>query len=156
MLYISLRQYEYVIAVAEAGSLTRAAEHLNVSQPSLSVAITRVEERLGALLFVRRKGSAIGITPYGHRVIEKARDLLERADRIEQGPDQARPFVVGCFQDIAPWYLVTAVERLQSRFPMMTFQPREVCFSELASSLTQGLADVVISYAICFTFKFDR
>ena len=95
MLYISLRQYEYVIAVAEAGSLTRAAERLNVSQPSLSVAITRVEERLGALLFVRRKGSAIGITPYGHRVIEKARDLLERADRIEQGPDQARPFVVG-------------------------------------------------------------
>ena len=47
MLYISLRQYEYIVAVAEAGSLTRAAEHLNVSQPSLSVAITRVEERLG-------------------------------------------------------------------------------------------------------------
>ena len=52
MLYISLRQYEYIVAVAEAGSLTRAAEHLNVSQPSLSVAITRVEERLGALLFL--------------------------------------------------------------------------------------------------------
>ena len=156
MLYISLRQYEYIVAVAEAGSLTRAAERLNVSQPSLSVAITRVEERLGALLFVRRKGSAIEITPYGHRVIERARDLLNIAGRIEQGPEQDRPFVVGCFQNIAPWYLVAAVERLQSRFPTMTFRPREGRFSELATDLSEGLADVVISYDIGFAGKFER
>lgn len=156
MLYITLRQYEYIVAVAETRSLTHAAAHLNVSQPSLSVAITRVEQRLGKSVFVRRKGSAIEITPYGHRVIEDARKLLRQADQIEQGPEQARPFVVGCFEDIAPWYLATALERLQSQFPTMAFRSREGRFSELATDLSEGRADVVISYDIGFAGKFDR
>ena len=109
MLYITLRQYQYVVAVADAGSLTGAAAILHVSQPSLSVAITRVEVKLGHQVFIRGKGATIALTPFGHRFVEQARDLLLAATAIEQFSDAARPFVLGCFEDIAPWYLTKAL-----------------------------------------------
>lgn len=156
MLYNTLRQYEYIVAVAEAESLTDAAAVLSVSQPSLSVAITRVERQLGKLIFVRRKGAAIQITPFGHHIVEKARNLLHLAAEIEVGAHQPAPFVVGCFEDIAPWYLVSTLETLKTGFPSSTFQGREGRFSSLATDLAEGRADVVVSYDIGFDGRFER
>ncbi len=156
MLYNTLRQYEYVVAVAEAGSLTDAAAVLNISQPSLSVAITRVEQKLGQPVFVRRKGAAIEITPFGHRLVEKARDLLRMATELEQGPDADPPFVLGCFEDIAPWYLAPALETLKTRIPSLTFRGREGRFASLAADLAEGRADIAISYDVGFEGKFER
>jgi len=156
MLYNTLRQYEYIVAVAKTGSLTDAAALLHVSQPSLSVAITRVEQKLGQPVFVRRKGAAIQITPFGHHIVDKARNLLELAAEIELGPDEAPPFVLGCFEDIAPWYLVSTLEKLKVRFPLITFQGQEGRFSNLATDLAEGRADIVISYNIGFDGKFKH
>ena len=64
MLYITLRQLEYVVAVARAGSLSEAAKTLGVSQPSLSVAITQVEDRLGLKLFICKFHRRNFIGPY--------------------------------------------------------------------------------------------
>lgn len=156
MLYNTLRQYEYIVAVAEAGSLTGAAAILHVSQPSLSVAITRIEKNLGQPVFVRRKGAAIEITPFGHRIVEKVRNLLRLATEIELGPDDTPPFVLGCFEDIAPWHLVSTLEKLKANFPTIPFQGLEGRFSGLATDLAEGRADVVISYDIGFEGKFQR
>ena len=156
MLYISLRQYEYVVAIADAGSLTDAASRLNVAQPSLSVAITRVEDRLGASIFLRRRGASIEITPFGHRVISRARELLQLAEALEHRSSTAPTLTVGCFEDIAPWYLAPALNRLEAELPEMTFQGREGRFVDLASDLSEGRADVVISYDIGFYGNFER
>ncbi|MEH6523524.1 LysR family transcriptional regulator [Sulfitobacter sp.] len=156
MLYNTLRQYEYIVAVVKTGSLTDAAALLHVSQPSLSVAITRVEQKLGQPIFVRRKGAAIQITPFGHLLVNKARNLLELAVEIESGPDETPPFVVACFEDIAPWYLVSILEKLKARFPLIKFQGQEGRFSNLATDLAEGRADIVISYNIGFEGKFER
>lgn len=156
MLYNTLRQYEYIVAVAKAGSLTDAAALLHVSQPSLSVAITRVEQKLGQPIFVRRKGAAIQITPFGHLVVNKARNLLELAVEIESGPNETPPFVVACFEDIAPWYLVSTLEKLKARFPSIKFQGQEGRFSNLAIDLAEGRVDIVISYPIGFEGKFEH
>ena len=156
MLYNTLRQYEYIVAVAEARSLTDAAAALNVSQPSLSVAISRVEQRLGKRLFVRRKGAPIQITPFGHQFIAEARDVLERALMLEQAHGRAAPFVLGCSEDIAPWHLAPALGRLEARFPDLTFQIREGRFSDLAADLAEGRADIVISYDVGFEGPFER
>jgi DNA-binding transcriptional LysR family regulator len=155
MLYITLRQYQYVVTVADAGSLTDAACVLHVSQPSLSVAITRVEERLGRVIFIRRKGAAIILTPYGHRFVEQARDLLQAAIATENSSDDARPFVLGCFEDIAPWYLTKALANLRAQFPAMTFQGREGRFSDLAVDIAEGRVDLAISYDIGFDDSFN-
>ena len=56
MLYLTLRQYEYVCAVGRHGSLSAAAAALNVSQPALSAALTKIESHLSQPLFMRRRG----------------------------------------------------------------------------------------------------
>ncbi len=155
MLYNTLRQYEYVVAVAEQGSLTKAATLLHVSQPSLSVAITRVEQKLGQSIFVRRKGAAIEITPYGHRFIQQARRLLQMANEIEHGADAQNPFVLGCFEDIAPWYLAPALKSLRSNFPAQAFEGLEGRFAALATDLKEGKVDLAISYDIGFEDQFE-
>ncbi len=156
MLYITLRQYEYIEAVADAGSLTNAADRLNVSQPSLSVAITRVEQRLGKAIFIRKKGAAIQITPFGHQVIAEARKLLKQAARLELKAHTEAAFNLTCFEDIAPWYLAPALDRLESEFPTMTFRAREGRFNDLANDLSQGRSDIAISYDVGFKEDFDK
>ncbi len=156
MLYTTLRQYEYIVGVADTGSLTKAAAQLNVSQPSLSVAITRVEQHLGRTIFLRGKGSAIEITPFGHRLIAQARSLLTLATEIEQDHDATHTWGVGCFADIAPWYLAPALKRLADRFPALSFSGREGRFADLARDLAEGRLDFAISYDVGFEGNFMR
>lgn len=156
MLYITLRQYEYVVAIADAGSLTEAANRLNVAQPSLSVAITRIEDRLGASLFSRRKGAAIETTPFGHRFIQNARELLEKATDLERGENTSLPFVLGCFEDIAPWYLAPALDKLRSQLPETDIQGKEGRFSNLSAEIAEGRVDIAITYDIGFEGRFER
>jgi DNA-binding transcriptional LysR family regulator len=156
MLYLTLRQYEYVVGIADAGSLTKAATRLNVSQPSLSVAITRVEQRLQSPLFVRGKGAAIALTPYGHSIVTKARAVLELAATIEQEKDPSPTYVLGCFEDIAPWYLAPALNRLSNAFPDISFQGREGRFADIARDLAEGRMDIATSYDVGFAGPFRR
>ncbi len=156
MLYLSIRQYEYVIAVADAGSLTEAASRLNVSQPSLSVAISRVEDVVGSKIFVRRKGANIKITPFGHHFLSNARTLLDNAKLLEQGHEVTRPFILGCFEDLAPWHLASSLETLRHHFPNITFEGVAGRFSELASGLEEGRIDLALSYDIGFDAEYER
>lgn len=156
MLYLTLRHYEYIVGIADAGSLTKAAAQLNVSQPSLSVAITRVEDHLGRRIFIRGKGAAIEVTPYGHLLIAKARALLALGVEIEQDNDAAHTWMVGCFADIAPWYLAPALRQLGDRFSALSFEGHEGRFADLATALSEGTMDLAISYDVGFDGRFMR
>lgn len=156
MLSISLRQYEYVIAVADVGSMTEAANAVNVSQPSLSIAIKDVEAKMGRKIFARRKGSATKLTPFGHRFVDQARKVLEAATAIEQASDTARPFVLGCFEDLAPWYLTKTLARLSDSFPATEFRAYEGRFTQLATEMNEGRVDLAITYDIGFDRSFGR
>ena len=76
-----LRLIRYFVTVAEERNVTRAAERLHISQPSLSAAIQQLERQLGVEL-VARVGRRIEITPAGELLRERGRDLLEHADRV--------------------------------------------------------------------------
>jgi DNA-binding transcriptional LysR family regulator len=156
MLSITLRHYEYIVGVADAGSLTKAAVHLNVSQPSLSVAITRVEQILGSPIFVRGNGAALKITPYGHRFLESARLVLALAAKTEKKQETVPKFVLGCFDDLAPWHLATALKRLGASFPDIEFRGIGGGFAYLERDLAEGRIDLAISYDIGFDKTFNR
>ncbi|WP_341864201.1 LysR family transcriptional regulator [Gymnodinialimonas sp. 57CJ19] len=156
MLYLTLRQYEYIIGIAEAGSLTKAAATLNVSQPSLSVAITRVEARLGAAIFARGKGASITITPFGHGLIANARKVLDMATAIERKQDAQPIFTLGCFEDLAPWFLAPAMATLSKRFPETSFKSAEGRFASISSDLAEGRMDLAICYDVGFDAAFQR
>ncbi|TIX21377.1 MAG: LysR family transcriptional regulator, partial [Mesorhizobium sp.] len=78
----TLTQLRYVVAVARYGSVTMAAQALNVSQPSISVAIDHVEDALGQKIFVRQRGSGVALTSFGRRAVAKARQVLGEADEL--------------------------------------------------------------------------
>ena len=112
MLHVSLRQLEYVVAVGRAGSLSTAAAELRVSQPALSVAITQVEERVGEILFLRRKGVAITLTAFGRLFLEEAEALLARAVALEQpgrlSAKRQASVTIGILDELAPRWLARA------------------------------------------------
>lgn len=81
MIGLSLRDFEYVVAVAQQGSFVRAAEACNVAQPSLSVQVSKLEARLGVQLF-ERTGRGVIITERGRPLIEQMRKVLIEAEAM--------------------------------------------------------------------------
>jgi DNA-binding transcriptional LysR family regulator len=76
-----LRLIRYFVAVAQEGTITRAAERLHISQPSLSAAIKQLEHQLGVDL-LSRGGRRIAITPAGELLLHRGQDLLEHAEAV--------------------------------------------------------------------------
>ena len=83
---LEVRHLELVAAVADVGSLTRAGDRLHLTQSALSHQLRDIEERLGAALFLRI-GKRLVLTPAGERLLESARDIL---DRLRQAEDAIR------------------------------------------------------------------
>lgn len=80
---LEVRHLRVIRAVADAGSLTRAAAVLGLSQPSLTAQLQRIERMLGGALFVRHRGGA-SPTALGELVVAKARELLPQLDSVQQ------------------------------------------------------------------------
>lgn len=148
MLYLTLRQYEYVVAVARHGSLSAAAEALHVSQPALSNALTRIETHLGQPLFLRRRGSALAPTPYGRAFAERARGLLDQAGQLEDpaATPTPRSLSLGCFADLAPFLLAPALRLLRLHLPEVKVRYQVQPFAPLIHALNQGELDLALSY----------
>lgn len=82
---MTLNELKYAIAVAQLRHFGKAAEKCQISQPSLSVAIKKLEQDLGVQIF-ERKNTEISLTPIGQRIIEQAKVVLEEAKKIRQIP----------------------------------------------------------------------
>ncbi|MDB5475462.1 MAG: LysR family transcriptional regulator [Phenylobacterium sp.] len=85
---IELRRLRYLVAVADEGHITRAAERLGIQQPPLTRQIRLLEEELGVVLF-ERLPRGVRVTEAGRVVVEEARDLLARAERITETAKRA-------------------------------------------------------------------
>ena len=86
----TLRQLEYLVAVGQAGSITLAAERLNVSAPSISTAIAQLETEFGLPLFVRRHAHGMSATQSGREIIREAATALASASRLTELAAQYR------------------------------------------------------------------
>lgn len=105
----SLRQLRYALAAAKHSNLTLAAEELHVSQPSISTAITELEQLFGQPLFVRQRGLGVSLTPFGRTVMAQAKRVLAEArtfsDMGSDNNDFSGELVLGCYEDLAPYCL---------------------------------------------------
>ena len=160
MLYLSLRQLEYVVAVARAGSLTVAAQQVNISQPALSVALTQVETHLGQKLFLRRKGAAITLSAFGRLFVADAETLIADAARLESrdGLRQRRVtrIVLGIFEDLAPGYLAPLLRLLRTQYPDIDVRTRVATFEALADAVIAGEIDLALTYDLGLDARFHR
>src|SRR5690606_9759266 len=145
---MTLTELKYIVALARERHFGRAAEACLVSQPTLSVAIKKLEEELGVQLF-ERGGAEITVTPIGARIVEQAQHVLEQTAAIraiaEQGKDPlAGPLRVGVIYTIAPYLLPQLVRRLIEDAAQMQLLLQENFTVRLLELLRQGEIDLAI------------
>ena len=144
----TLRQLEYIVAVADTGRVGAAADVLNVSQPSLSAQLSEVELDLGVTLFTRGRSGA-KITPQGTEVVRRAREILRehadlRAATKGGGLFQGR-LRLGVLPSVGPYLLPEVVRRLHEDHPSLRLVIREESTRDLDEGLRTGRLDMIIS-----------
>ncbi|PZW42985.1 LysR family transcriptional regulator [Humitalea rosea] len=148
---LSLRSLRYVVAVADAGSVSAAAKHLHLSQPSISDAIAACEAEFGFSLFIRHHARGVSPTPAGVRVLAEARVLLTHADDFYQaaramGREPVGDIAVGCFVSVAPRFVPALLSGFNTIFPRIRLVLEEADHEGVLASLTQGRTEVALAY----------
>jgi len=145
---MTLTGLRYIVAVARERHFGRAAEKCFVSQPTLSVAIKKLEDELGVMLF-ERGAAEVTVTPVGRRVVEQAQRVLEEADRIrhiaEQGKDDlAGPLRLGAIYTIGPYLMPQLIPLLHKHAPKMPLLIQENFTARLGELLKNGDLDLIV------------
>ncbi len=145
---MTLNELRYIVAVARERHFGRAAEACFISQPTLSVAVKKLEDELGLSLFERRKGE-VSVTPVGQRIVAQAQRVLEEASGIRQiarqGQDQLDgPLRLGAIYTIGPYLLPHLIPQLAERAPKMPLVIEEDYTANLADKLKRGDLDVIV------------
>ena len=144
----TLRQLQYLKALAEHGSFGRAAEAAHVTQPTLSAGIQELEKILGAPV-VDRARSGVILTPVGAEALRRANVILNEADALVQAAKNAgQPltgrFRLGVIPTVAPFLLPRALPLLRKRFPNLRLFLREDLTHRLIAALKAGQLDAVL------------
>ena len=145
---MTLTELKYIVAVAREKHFGKAAEACFVSQPTLSVAIKKLEEELDLKLF-ERSANEVTVTPLGEEIVRQAQSVLEQAANIKEiakrGKDPlAGALRLGVIYTIAPYLLPDLVRQVIARTPQMPLMLQENFTVKLLESLRTGELDCAI------------
>ncbi len=145
----SLRQLRYLVALSEARHFRKAAEAMGISQPSLSLQISNLEDLLGVLLVERGRGP-VTLTPEGREVLSRAARVVDDVHGIMDLTSSLRTGMAGTIRlgttpTIGPYLMPYVVERLHARYPDLRLYIREVVPRDLRGELLMGRLDVILT-----------
>ncbi len=145
---MTLTELKYIVAVAREKHFGRAAEACFVSQPTLSVAVKKLEEELDLKIF-ERGGNEISVTPLGEQIVRQAQQVLEQAAQIKEiaklGKDPlSGPLRLGVIYTISPYLLPDLVRQAIEHVPQMPLMLQENFTVKLLEMLRQGELDCAI------------
>lgn len=145
---LGFRDLQYVIAVAECGSMSRAADACAITQPAMSERIKRIETNLGINLFERSNRSVL-VTLAGEQIILKARHLLNDAKQIDEIISSAHeplsgPIHIGVIATLGPFLMPYVLPLLRQQYPKIELILQEGLTNGLLSNLQSGILDAVI------------
>jgi LysR family transcriptional regulator, hydrogen peroxide-inducible genes activator len=145
---MTLTELRYIVAVAREKHFGRAAEACFVSQPTLSVAIKKLEEELDVRLF-ERGASEVSVTPLGAEIVRQAQSVIEQAAAIKEiakrGKDPVSgPLRLGVIYTIGPYLLPDLVRQAIERVPQMPLMLQENFTARLLEMLRTGELDCAI------------
>jgi len=151
---MTLTELRYIVTLAQEQHFGRAAERCFVSQPTLSIAVKKLEEELGIALFERSK-SRVQTTPIGDKIIRQAQRVLEQTaiikDMASAGKNQlSSPLHVGAIFTIGPYLFPHFIPELQKLAPQMPLFVEESYTATLRLRLRKGELDAII-IALPFT-----
>ncbi|HWK43205.1 MAG TPA: LysR family transcriptional regulator [Stellaceae bacterium] len=147
----TFRQLEYFIAAGETGSITLASERINISQPSISTAISHLERELGVQLFVRHHAQGLSPTPIGRSLLREAKRIIEQAEALytaasEAGEQIRGQLTVGCLVTLAPMVMPELAHSFTSAFPATRIRHAENDQERLLEGLRRAEIDIAITY----------
>ena len=145
---MTLTELKYIVAVAREKHFGHAADACYVSQPTLSVAVKKLEEELDVKLF-ERSANEVSVTPLGEEIVRQAQSVLEQAAAIKEiakrGKDPlAGPLRLGVIYTIGPYLLPDLVRQAISRNPQMPLMLQENFTARLLEMLRTGEIDCAI------------
>ena len=145
---MTLNELKFIVALAKARNFRKAAENCFVSQPALSLAVKKLEDELGVLLFERSR-SDVTMTVVGELVVEQAMRAIDEANRVKeiakQGNNQlAGALKLGVIYSVGPYLLPEIIPILRKTAPEMPLIVEENLTSNLEMQLRNGVIDVAI------------
>jgi DNA-binding transcriptional LysR family regulator len=143
---LTLQQYRYLVAVADAGSITAAARTLRVAQPSLSAQVQAVERQLGLPLFDRHPGG-VSVRPPARDFLDSARSVLAATEQAEDVARRAaRPHSgrlrIGMIVGTQIPASAACLAAMRERFPAVQVEIAEYGFDDPSAGLASGAVDV--------------
>lgn len=151
---MTLTELRYIVALAETGHFGKAADKCYVSQPTLSIAIKKLEDELNITLFERNR-QLIQPTPIGLRIIRQAETVLEQAGQIKELADSGKDplgstLALGAIFTVGPYLFPLLVPQLQKRAPKMPLFIEENYTAVLREKLRRAELDAIV-IALPFT-----
>lgn len=145
---MTLQQLEYILAVDQYRHFGKAAEHCNVTQPTLSAMIHKLEEELGVKLF-DRTSQPISPTFIGERIIKQARYVLIQTEHIkeivtEEQSSMTGTFRLGILPTIAPYLLPRFYPKFIAKYPDLDVRVSEIKIEKIEQALAAGELDAAI------------
>lgn len=150
-LRFTLRQLEYFVTVGEQGSIAQASAQVNVSSPSISAAISQLEEEFGLPLFVRKHAHGLSLTQAGRQFMDQARKVLAEADSLNSlagtilGNVQG-PLSIGCLVTFAQVLLPAIRREFQNRHSDVQVSQVECDQQTLIEKLRRAEIDLALTY----------
>jgi len=146
---MTITQLLYVLAVAEHKNFTKAAENCNVTQPTLSMQVQKLEEQLNIKIFDRAK-KPIDLTTVGKKIVNQAKNIVAEAERIHDIVDQQKGFIGGDFKlgivpTIMPTLLPMFLKTYVKRYPKVKLKIEELTTDEIINRLEDGNLDCAIA-----------
>lgn len=147
----SLRQLQYFVAVAEAGTIRLAAARLHLAESAVSVALTELERSLQVQLVVRRRSRGVQVTTSGREMLRLAKALLHQAHELEaevsgEGAVLAGPLAIGCYPGLGPTSLPGLLSGFSELHPAVDIDFHEDTQDRLHRRLADAELDVAIMY----------
>ncbi|MHB1949448.1 MAG: LysR substrate-binding domain-containing protein [Gammaproteobacteria bacterium] len=145
---MTLQELKFIIALAREKHFGKAAKAVHVSQPTLSVAIRKLERKLGVTIF-ERDINDVRVTPLGKDIVERAKRVMAEVEGIKQtveyDQDQlAGTLRLGAIYTIAPYLLPGLIIELNKIAPQMSIEIQEGYTANLKEKLDSGDLDAII------------
>ena len=145
---MTLSELRFVVSVAQEKNFRRAAAKSFVSQPALSLAIKKIENELGVLIFERNR-MGISLTTVGEKIVNQAQIVLEEVDKIKaisvvEKNTQQVEIKIGLIYSIAPYLLPSIIPLVKNSSPEIILEAEEDITTNLIKKLEEGSIDAAI------------
>lgn len=160
MSQITLKQLRYFVTASELKSITNAAQKLHVTQPSISAAVSHIEEVAGVSLFTRHRAQGISLTHAGEELLTRAKSLLRNSDALMEYTQTlsstiSGPLHIAAFETFAHVLAPGVIKSFTNHYPEISLHFDEQHQGGIVDGLRNGQYDIAFGYGLSVPSNFE-